>query len=776
MFVQIYGATAGLILASAVVGRAICAWVEANRRSSAAPAVGLAALIVLVGAAIKLPGRDITATCVSGVVVVGATGFLIHKRLLRVRWEGVVIVGAALLIASLPFAASGRVGLPGVSLDNDTSNHLLWAETLRSSRMASLWAVQGGYPLGPHSVADAIATLGAMPLDSALTGLIVAVIPITALTAGGLLGADEAPWRRIVVALTCSLAYLFASYYGEGSFKETILALLLLAAVVHVDEVRPLWAPATAGTRWRLVVPVVLLAAGAIYTYSYVAVAWFGLSAVLWIAAEAVCRPTVVRELTWSRLAAAAPWLAATAVLALVLVLPVAGQALSFFHTVGLSPAQGAIPANSLGNLEHPLSVREALGIWLSPDFRVDPTSVVQARELSAFALAVVVFGTVWSIRRRRLLLPATAAACILIWWRSDHSQAPYVTAKALAVASPFIVALGARALLARRAGPAWTRAPLLAAAAAFCGLVTYSSYLVLRSDPVEAPAAGAELASFHKQIGESSVLFLGVDDYASWQLRDAAVSTLGGGLSLNQAPPRPSKAPSPGTPLDFDSVSPSDLNRFDYVVTSNTPYASQPPANFRLVSRGRLYELWKRAGPTPARDILEPPGAPGAVLDCRSPTGRKLSREKGVASVMAPPVTVPGPGLHAGDTEYVFLPLPRGRWEISIQYVSSFKLEVSTPRVNWTMPAYLGRQGPFFAVGAVAGQGVAKPVLLRIIARRPSLLTGVDLFATVPMIAATRLPDTRWLVPLRQACGQYVDWYRVSRPQVSAEGDIRPG
>jgi hypothetical protein len=39
----------------------------------------------------------------------------------------------------------------------------------------------------------------------------------------------------------------------------------------------------------------------------------------------------------------------------------------------------------------------------------------------------------------------------------------------------------------------------------------------------------------------------------------------------------------------------------------------------------------------------------------------------------------------------------------------------------------------------------------------------GGVLFGTTYTIAATRVPDTRRMVPLSQACGRYVDWYRVS-------------
>ena len=61
----------------------------------------------------------------------------------------------------------------------------------------------------------------------------------------------------------------------------------------------------------------------------------------------------------------------------------------------------------------------------------------------------------------------------------------------------------------------------------------------------------------------------------------------------------------------------------------------------------------------------------------------------------MPPPVTVPGPGgLPGGGSAAVRLPLPAGRWELSLQYISSFDFDVSAQGRRWKMPAYLGRQG----------------------------------------------------------------------------------
>jgi hypothetical protein len=766
VLLQAYGAALAIIIASLVLGLAVCAVSGADQRWWAAPAVGLAALIVVTGAAIKLPGHAVTAVGAVGVVLAAGAAILIRRgrrgRLLHTRWGDLLVAGASLLGGLLPFIASGRVGLPGVGLDNDTSTHLLWAEALRSPTMAKLWGLGQGYPLGPHSLVATLGTATGMPLDLALTGLLVATVPITALVAAGVL-ANEAPWRRAIVGLLCSLAYLVAAYYGEGAFKETIMACLLLAFVIHIDQLVTQGSDASATKRLRLTIPAVVLVAGAVYTFSYAALAWFGLSTAVWILAEALRRPSLVRHFSRRDLSRVAPWLAGATILALVLVLPIAGQAVSLFRSIGTSPAgSGAIPKSALGNLITPLSPLKALGIWWSPDFRLVPATVLHC-ELSAFALAVLGYGMFWSVRRRRLLLPATVVACAMIWLISRHSQSPYVTAKALVIASPVVIAVGLRALLTRGETRPAIRVMRLGTALLFAGLAAYSSFEVLQNEPVQAPEAGRELAAFHHVIGTAPVLFLGADDYSPWQLRDAAVSTLASGsLSVENVTARPNKPSVDGKALDFDSVALSDLDRFRYVVTSNSPYASQAPANFRLLASMRLYDLWGRTGASVPRQVIEPPGAPGGILDCGSSFGKRLRAARGQASVMTAPLVVSTAALPAGASR-VPLALPPGTWELSIQYASDFELELTANGKRWTMPAYLGRLGPFFRVGAVTGRGVHSPLTLMTTVPHPSLLTGDRLGAGIPTVAATRIPDTRRIVPLSKARGQYVDWYRVS-------------
>ena len=763
---QVYGSALVLITASLVLGRAICAIAGRDEKWWAAPAVGLAGVIILAQAAIELPGKAVAATCVEAVVLFVAVGFLVWRRV-RLIGAGDLLAGVvALAAASVPFLANGRVGLQGVSLDNDTDVHLLLAEALRSSRMSALWGTGAGYPVGPHSLVASLGTAISAPLDLVFAGLLLAVMPIIAMTATGLV-AREARWRQVVVGLVCSVAYLFAAYYGEGAFKETIMAALLLAFVVQLEQVRVRWTAATNPIRGWLVVPALVLAAGAFYTYSYLGLAWYALTAVIWLVAEAACHPAAV--LSWlsrPRVRTPSPRIVGIGVLGILLLIPVASQAVTFFHSVGASASgSGVIPRNALGNLIGPLSGYEMLGVWLSPDFRMPPASGFDTGQLATLAAAIQLYGLYWCLRRRLFVLPAAALSCVLIWLYARHSQSPYVAAKALVIAAPLVMGMGSRALLTSRQGARSNRILRLGVAAVFCALAVYSSFEVLRNEPVQAPEAGHELAAFHHTIGTSTVLFMGDDDYAAWQLRPAAVSELSQlGPSLTVVPTRPSRPWAYGKAVDFDSVEPSELDKFSYVVTSNSPYSTPAPANFRLVASERMYDLWQRTGPTVSGQTFAPSGTPGAILDCRSPFGRGLRKLSGEATVVPTPVTVPGPGLLAGGSAVVPVPLPKGRWELSIQYVGTFKLDLAAQGNRWTVPAYLGRPGPFFRVGSVTGEGIRSPVLLEFVAGHPSFLTGTGntLFDTTLTIAATRVPDTRQIVPLSRACGDYVVSYRL--------------
>jgi hypothetical protein len=755
---QVWGSAALLVAASALVGHAVS--LLGARCRAAAPAVGLSLLILIASIAIRLPGRAATAAVLLLVVLVAAGALVAVRRGPRALPVLPLIVGSAAACgAAIPFIANGRVGLLGVSVDNDTAAHLMYAEALRSPVVRNAYGLPSGYPLGPHSLVDALSSGLGVRLDLAFTGLLIATVIITALVAAAALRRESA-WKRLVVGVLGALLYLLAAYYAQGAFKETLLGLLLLAMVLHLEEVRGEWVTGSHG-RWRALVPVSLLVAAGVYVFSYFALAWFGLTVVIWLAAEAAARPGLLRRRR-AQLCDLVPPVAIAVGLLLVLLAPVAGRTVSFAGTVGVSPAAtGAITATNIGNLAHGLSPYEALGIWNSPDFRFVPVNVFHAGELSALALGVLLLGLAWSVGRRELLLPAAVAACAIVYWRSNQDQSPYVTAKALVIAAPVVAVTGLRGLLCSPATPLtrWVGGARLAAAAVFVVFAAHSSFEALADEPVWPVESTRELLSLAKLTRAQTVLFLGNSDYAPWLFHDSTMRALTSTMSVAQTATRRTKPFVYGNALDFDSADPSTINGFRWVVTTSTPYASQPPDGFRLVRQLRMYELWERVRPIVSRQTLEPPGAPGAVLDCSSPVGRALSHRRGVAAVMVPPVIRGLTTIEPGGVEQVTLPLPVGRWELSLQYVSAVDIELTAGGERWSMPAYLDRPGPWFAVGSVGSVGTPVSVTLR--AARPSSIIGFNLAALTNAIVATRSPDIRQLIPLSRSCGRYIDWYR---------------
>jgi hypothetical protein len=758
---QAWGSAAALVAASVLIGQAF--QLLGLRCRAAGPAVGLSALVVIAAIAIKLPGRAVTAAIVLLIVVLAAGALVVRgRRASRPPIVALLTLLMAAFGAAIPFLANGRVGLPGVSLDNDTANHLIWAEALRSPVVGARYGLPAGYPLGPHSLADAVASGLGVRLDLAFTGLLIATVLITALVAAASLPGDSA-WKKPIVGVLAALLYLPAAYYAEASFKETLLAVLLLGMVLHLEGLRADWKAGARG-RWRGLLPVSVLTAGAIYVYSYPAIAWIGLTLAIWVVAEVVTHPGWLRR--WRpRLLDLVPPAIIAALVFVVLLLPTAGRIVSFFGTIGVSPAgTGAITTSNFGNLAYPLSTYEALGIWNSPDFRLLPASLFHAGELAALALGVLLLGFVWSIRRRELVLPAAVAACAIVYWRASHGQSPYVAAKALAIAGPVVAVTQGRGLL-RAPVPRlsrWTAAARLAAAIGFLVLAAHSSYLALRDEPVSAPESTRELLSLDKFTRGQSLLFLGNTDYAPWIFDDSNMSALAPDtVSMGQALSRPAKPNTYGTALDFDSVSPATLDRFTWAITTNTSYASEPPAAFRLVRRLPMYELWRRVAHVPPWSVLEPAGAPGAILNCRVPAQRRLSHQRGVAAVMTAPVTASLSAILPGGSDTTSVRVAAGKWEISLQYTSPEPLDITAGGRRFTMPAYVDRPGPFFAVGSVTSTGA--PISVIVHERRPSFLTAPGLAALLTDVAAVASPDPRTLVPMRRACGRYVDWYRLA-------------
>lgn len=813
----LYVAIAAVVVPSVLFGQAIWLVCGFRRGSFVAPAVGFAALLIVADVAAGLPGATVTAAAVVLALTLLCVGVLVAKHAIEsgpVLRAGVpvALVGAALV--SLPFLVSGHVGALGVGNNNDMSVHMLAAWWLQHHpAVDNSQLIGAGYPLGPHAVAATVSTGLGVSLEDAFTAVVVSVPILASLAALGAMrppvGASHGRLAglgqlgRGALALLAGFAYLATAYAAQASFKETIQGLIVLAFALVLRELERAGA-ASWRRRAARAVPLGILAAGSVYTYSYVGVAWPLAVAACWIVLKLVLgRPRPALLAPWHAIRTAIGPLLAAAATFVVVTAPDVPRLITF------SASQyNNEPPHGVGNLIlGPISGREVLGVWFRSDFRLSLPVGSEAGILGVIALVGIVLAIVWWLRRGDVAVPAGVAGASALYLYARYAESPYATAKALAICAPVVMlalvcafavgwrtglrpgwhALGGwlRARASRgRLRPGTLSWPALGACVGQAVVVValvgaaYSSFVVLRDASVGPQDHARELASLRPLLGDQPTLFLGNDDYINWELR---------GVNLSKPPllyPLPFVALSatkfwqPGLPFDMDSVPTAALNGFTYVIMPRSAFISQPPRNWRPVKRTRSFVLFKRHGTTAPRDTLDEEGHPGEVLDCSSPTGALVRGLGGVAGVMPEPITgsrtawTGRTGL-AGKSAQQTLTLPPGTWDISMQYVSRLPVHVSAPGMHaLPLPATLARSGPYWLAGTISVDHTTSvpitvttaPVsrfgkLLR--ARGHTVALNSRKYQALGSIAATRHGARDLLVPLSQACGKYVDWYR---------------
>jgi hypothetical protein len=770
-------AAAGVILAaSVVIGLALWRLSGWERASFCSPVAGYAVVLIAAAIAARLPGRTTTAGVVVVVLVVASLLVLAAAPYPagRSAADGLLLTIVSLALTALPFAVTGYFGVLGVGDNDDMSVHMGAAYWLQSHAVQQdVMLVKPGYPLGPHALAGTLGTGLGISIEKAFTAVMIVVPALLTLVAYGALDRlSRGP--RWIGALLTGFAYLAASYFAQAAFKETIEGMLLVAFALGLREFggELQWPQA------RQAVPLGLIAAGAVYTYSYPGLYWpLAALGVAWLAVALRAGPGFlgraifsVRDSAWPLAAGALALAAAT--------LPDIVRMVHF-----ASSRYANEPPGGLGNLAHPISPALTLGVWLQPDFRFSP----HPYWLTVVGLVLAGGALLWALvvwwRDYDVTIPAALVGAFVVWVISTRTKNPYNAAKALAIMSPLVTLMMVSVLLAPRrelrfARPGTGRLrPLVAVVVV--ALAGFSSFLALRDARVGSPTLWRELGSFRARIAGQPTLALYDDDFALWELRDAIVGRFRFLYTPWLVPLRVEKRWVPGQAVDFDSVAPATLDRMRYVVTSRTPFASRPPANFRLVASTPSYQLWERSGPTPPRRVLNEAGQPGARLDCATLRGRSLSRRRrGVAHVVAAP-RVSGPGnwskalKGAGQSASQRLRLPSGRWDISIQYVSREPITIRGPGLDRALPATLARMGPYFLAGTIRSDGRRPVRITATTAKLPALgrLLGasgntraLDSRDHLPLgaVAITRHRAPRASVPLRRACGRYVDWYRL--------------
>jgi hypothetical protein len=505
-----------LAIGQAVVG--LCGW---RRWSWISPTLGLALLCAVCWGTVRMPGDGVVSAVAVLVLTVASLAYLRGRvdgagEGLKIGWPVALI---ALLAASLPFAVEGHFGILGTSFNPDMSQHLLTADRLAEGHGSQL--LHQGYPLGPHSIVVAVNKGLGIGLVQGFSGLSVAVAILAALTALAAFGAM--PFLpRIAGALLVGFAYVVASYFAQGAFKETMQALFFLAFVLSLREAQRSWAELP-----LRFVPAALVAVGSVYAYSFPGLIWLGGAVVIWtLVVRPPLRPLLLALLAFFVLAA-----------------PEIGRMIDF-HSFETFDPNGP----GLGNLFGQISPFEALGIWPSGDFRLAPGdgAVPAAAYFLGIAFGLVLFGygVAWCWRRRETAILSGVGAAILAYLAARIGGTPYTAAKAIEIGAPLVALVILLPLLPRfprvpwflgRPGEGKGTTQLVAGLAGVLFVVAAGicSLLALANAPVGPTSYSPQLSDYRRLVGEGPTLIVASPQlleeehgvpYLSWELRGGRV------------------------------------------------------------------------------------------------------------------------------------------------------------------------------------------------------------------------------------------------------------
>lgn len=768
------------------------------------PALGLVLVIVV---ASLTTNQAVTVWLTTPLVVfLAIVGYATSLERLR-GWRPepwALAVGLALFAAyAAPFVLSGNAGFAGYFIDNDAAIHfalidrfLTHGPDIAGLPTSAYAAVLNSYISTSYPVGADVALGAIRPLVGQDVAWVYQPYLALVLTFGGVLlyellrDAVRPAALRAAIAFIAGQAGLLYAAYLETSIKELLTTMIITLTVVLVF----------ATLRRRLTVrslfPLALTAIAALDVLELAAVPWIGIPLAVFVVVIAWrtrhrvwmrSRRTPPRR-TSSRGRLAAPWIAGAIILGVLLV-PFAERASTSFAV-----ATGVLTNGSdLGNLVSPLPKWQMFGIWPVGDFRFPVVAHYQLiYALIGVAIASALVAVSWMIRRRRLapLLMVAGGGIATAYLLSRGNG--YASAKVMMIFSLTAVLasmLGAAALYeSGRRVEAWGLAAVLAAGVLWTNVLGLENASIApRQRFDELKAIGARFS------GQGPALYNLSDEFAVHFLRNEAPAdpAFGGFLPRKGLPPR---TPAQGRfPWDPNDLEPSYLQSFKLLVLGNSPVASRPPANFKLVFQGRYYSVWRRvAAPAVLAHVPVSSGLDPTVPKCASvrAVAAQAMRENGLVAyaprsataTMIPSKAAFPPGWVVSGDPNALIPVKPGavvgqvriarpgRYQVWLN--GSFDVRYTVwvgGRLIGSTPLDNGPPGQYVRVGEVTLSAGEQPVF--IIRPATGLFPGKNatphLLGPLVLVPSDSPPAVGEVAPAKAPalCGRPLQWLEVVRP-----------
>ncbi len=529
----------------------------------------------------------------------------------------------AFAAAMAPLAGSGRAGILGYVLSNDSAVHISTVELLRDiglhvsqapeSSFGTTASQLDGYPLG--SVAWPLVVTELLHVDPFLTWspLIATTIALNALVGCVLLRRLRASWPVCAIGgAAVSIGYLAFSFVAQGNAKEGALTVAVYGGI-------GLLAAALDGpVSVRRMIPGAIAIVAAIAVFGLGAMAFAG-PVVLLAAVRAIASAS-----RGGRLRAAVVLGVGTAV-SLPLTLPFLASAIKFVR----DSRDSVTDPNAVGNLLAPVPWREAFNVWLAGDYRYPDLPDPLMTNIGIWlAVALGVIGVVFAVKRREWTIPLAVAAGVIGAAVISNQASIYFDVKAYVVMS-FGLGLAAAAGAAALAGLRGRLRLLgLVPGLALLALVVSSDFHVYQQAWVTPKGRFEELAALgERYAGQGPALVNEREDFVRYFMRDADPWESWGSWYIDRGfrdyaiPPLP-----PHTP-DFDDYRFDFLHRFKLLVDRKRPGGSLPPSGFEPVQETPHYRIWRRTGRLARAHIALGTNTVNgtAALNCRVTAVRRL-------------------------------------------------------------------------------------------------------------------------------------------------------